>query len=61
VLEDTRVRLWYENASTVLKLNLQLIVAQPSNPWTVDIGSVFSREFYEFSARRLKPRSLIAQ
>jgi spermidine synthase len=64
VLEDTRVRLWREDARTVLKLNPQLydvIVAQPSNPWTVGIGSVFSREFYELSARRLKPGGIIAQ
>ena len=48
----------------MLKLNPQLydvIVAQPSNPWTVGIGSVFSLEFYELSARRLKPGGIIAQ
>ena len=64
VLEDTRVRLWREDARTVLKLNPQLydvIVAQPSNPWTVGIGSVFSREFYELSAHRLKPGGIMAQ
>ena len=64
VLEDTRVRLWREDARTVLKLNPQLydvIIAQPSNPWTVGIGSVFSREFYELSAHRLKPGGIMAQ
>jgi len=64
VLEDPRVRLWREDARTVLKLNPQLydvIVAQPSNPWTVGIGSVFSLEFYELSARRLKPGGIMAQ
>ena len=64
VLEDPRVHLWREDARTVLKLDPQLydvIVAQPSNPWTVGIGSVFSREFYEISASRLKPGGIMAQ
>ncbi len=50
VLEDKRVNLWREDARTVLKLDPQLydvIVAEPSNPWTAGIGSVFSREFYQ--------------
>ena len=48
----------------MLKLDPQLydvIVAQPSNPWTVGIGSVFSREFYQISASRLKPGGVMAQ
>jgi hypothetical protein len=58
------VHLWREDARTVLKLDPQLydvIVAQPSNPWTVGIGSVFSREFYQISASRLKPGGIMAQ
>jgi hypothetical protein len=64
VLSDPRVRLWREDARTVLKLDSQLydvIIAQPSNPWTAGIGSVFSREFYQLSARRLTPGGIIAQ
>ncbi|HWC59739.1 MAG TPA: fused MFS/spermidine synthase, partial [Verrucomicrobiae bacterium] len=64
VLSDPRVHLWREDARTVLKLDPQLydvIVAQPSNPWTAGIGSVFSKEFYEISARRLKPGGVMAQ
>jgi predicted membrane-bound spermidine synthase len=64
VLEDPRVRLWHEDARTVLKLNprpYDVIIAQPSNPWTVGIGSVFSREFYEIAAGRLKPGGIMAQ
>jgi predicted membrane-bound spermidine synthase len=64
VLEDPRVQLWREDARTVLKLNPQLydvIVAQPSNPWTVGIGSVFSREFYQISASRLKRGGIMTQ
>ena len=64
VLDDPRVHLWHEDARTVLKLNPRLydvIIAEPSNPWTVGIGSVFSREFYEIAASRLKPGGIMAQ
>ena len=63
-LSDPRVRLWQEDARTVLKLRPQLydvIITQPSNPWTVGVGSVFSREYYELAASRLKPGGIIAQ
>jgi spermidine synthase len=64
VLDDPRTRLWREDARTVLKLSPQrydVIVAEPSNPWTAGIGSVFSREFYQIAARRLKPGGIMAQ
>jgi hypothetical protein len=64
VLNDPRTRLWREDARTVLKLSPQrydVIVAEPSNPWTVGIGSVFSREFYQLAAGRLKPGGIMAQ
>ena len=63
-LEDPRVHLWREDARTVLKLNprpYDVIIAEPSNPWTVGVGSVFSLEFYEIAARRLKPGGIMAQ
>ncbi len=64
VLADARVYLWHEDARTVLKLNprfYDVIVAEPSNPWTVGVGSVFSREFYKIAAGRLKPGGIMAQ
>jgi spermidine synthase len=64
VLNDPRTILWHEDARTVLKLSPQhydVIVAEPSNPWTVGIGSVFSREFYEVAASQLKPGGIMAQ
>jgi predicted membrane-bound spermidine synthase len=64
VLDDPRTHLWREDARTVLKLSPQLydvIVAEPSNPWTAGIGSVFSREFYQIAASRLKPGGIMAQ
>lgn len=64
VLHDPRTRLWLEDARTVLKLQPQLydvIICEPSNPWTVGVGSVFSREFYELSSKRLKPGGIVCQ
>ncbi len=64
VLSDPRTHLWREDARTVLKLRPQLydvIITEPSNPWFVGIGSVFSREFYELTASRLKPGGIMAQ
>jgi spermidine synthase len=64
VLSDPRTHLWNEDARTVLKLQSQVydvIITEPSNPWTVGVGSVFSREFYELAARRLKPGGIVAQ
>ena len=48
----------------MLKLRPQLydvIITEPSNPWTMGVGDVFSREFYELAARRLKPGGLVCQ
>jgi spermidine synthase len=64
VLADPRTHLWKEDARTVLKLHQQkydTIITEPSNPWTVGVGSVFSREFYELAASRLKPGGIMTQ
>jgi len=64
VLTNSRTRLYREDARTVLKLNPQkydVIISEPSNPWMIGIGSVFSREFYEIAASRLKPGGIMSQ
>ncbi len=64
VQDNPLVHVWHEDARTVLKLRPQqydVIVTEPSNPWTVGVGAVFSREFYELAARRLKPGGVICQ
>lgn len=64
VLTNARVHLCREDARTVLKLSPQkydVLIAEPSNPWTVGIGSVFSREFYQLAASRLKPGGIMVQ
>ncbi len=64
VLADPRTHLWREDARTVLTLRPQqydVIINEPSNPWFVGTGSVFSREYYQLAARRLKPGGIVAQ
>lgn len=64
VLADPRTRLWVEDARTVLKLRPQkydVIITEPSNPWFVGTGSVFSKEYYQLAASRLKPGGIMAQ
>ena len=64
VLTDRRARVVLEDARTVLKLSPQqydAIITQPSNPWMAGVGSVFSREYYELAASRLKPGGVMVQ
>ncbi len=64
VYTNDRVRIYHEDARTVLKLSPQkydVIISEPSNPWMVGIGSVFSQEFYNLAASRLKPGGIMTQ
>ncbi|MBI5772454.1 MAG: fused MFS/spermidine synthase [Verrucomicrobia bacterium] len=64
VLTNRLTRVVNEDARTVLKLdpqNYDVIISEPSNPWMIGVGSVFSREFYELAARRLKPGGIMTQ
>jgi spermidine synthase len=64
VLSHPRTRIWNEDARTVLKLSpkeYDIIISEPSNPWMAGVGSVFSREFYELCAKRLKPGGIMTQ
>jgi spermidine synthase len=64
VLKDPRTRVYLEDARTVLKLNQRkydVIISEPSNPWVAGVGSVFSREFYQIAASRLKDGGIMAQ
>lgn len=64
VFTNNRVRIYKEDARTVLKLSSQqydVIISEPSNPWMIGIGSVFSQEFYRIAAQRLKPGGIMTQ
>lgn len=64
LFDDKRVHIYREDARTVLKLNPQkydIILSEPSNPWMVGVGSVFSQEFYQVVTNRLKPDGIMSQ
>jgi len=64
VLSNRLAQAYREDARTVLKLGGQrydIIISEPSNPWMAGVGSVFSREFYELCASRLKPGGIMTQ
>ncbi len=64
VLTNSRVRFRIEDGRTVLKLSPQrydVIISEPSNPWMIGVGSVFSREFYQLCASRLKDGGIMCQ
>ena len=64
VLTNRLARIVGEDARTLLKLGPQrydVIISEPSNPWMVGVGSVFSREFYELCASRLKEGGIMTQ
>ena len=63
-LANARVRVRNEDARTVLKLSPQkydVIISEPSNPWMIGVGSVFSLEFYRLAASRLTEGGLMCQ
>jgi len=64
VLTNGRARIYEEDARTVLKLSqtkYDVIIAEPSNPWMSGVASLFTREFYQLAASRLKPGGLMTQ
>lgn len=64
VFTNRLARIVNEDARTLLKLSPQrydIIISEPSNPWMVGVGSVFSREFYELCASRLKDGGIMTQ
>ncbi len=64
VLHHPKTRIWHEDARTVLKLSPKLydvIISEPSNPWMAGVGGVFSHQFYELAASRLKEGGVMAQ
>jgi len=64
VLTNPATHIRLEDGRTVLKLSpkpYDVIVCEPSNPWFASVGSIFSKEFYEIAASRLKPGGFMAQ
>lgn len=61
---DPRSHVYIEDARTYFtahRSRYDIIVSEPSNPWVSGVASLFSREFYRFVPRHLKPGGLLVQ
>ena len=64
VLSNPRVQVTIADGRNFLlaaETPYDVIISEPSNPWLRGIGSLFSREFYELAARRLRPDGVVCQ
>ncbi len=64
VLHDKRHRIEYNDARNTLLLNpsqYDIIVSQPSHPWSAGSGALFSSDFFRIAHSRLKPGGVFGQ
>jgi len=63
-LQDSRLHIHLEDAKTFLRLSprrYDVIISEPSNPWIVGIGSLFSVDFYREARQHLTDGGILAQ
>lgn len=61
---DPRAKVHIEDARsyfTAHNAKYDVIISEPSNPWVSGVASLFSREFYRFVPRHMKPKGLFIQ
>lgn len=64
VHKDPRLRLLHGDAFRILARSdkrWDLIISEPSNPWTLGVDALFSREFYRLVKTRLTSQGLFVQ
>jgi spermidine synthase len=62
VLDDPRVKLVIQDGRNHLTLTdhqYDVIVSEPSNPWSAGIASLYTREFLQACRERLRPRGVM--
>ncbi len=63
-LADPRVRLLVNDARSQLALSSRsydLIISEPSNPWTAGASGLFTRDFFTLARSRLRPGGVFTQ
>lgn len=63
-LQDERLRVIKDDGITALRLSLykyDIIISQPSNPWSAGVGNLFTKEFFEDCSSKLNPGGYMAQ
>jgi spermidine synthase len=63
-LSDRRLRLVMGDArSQLLRIEgeYDLIISEPSNPWITGVSNLFTRDFFQIAASKLKPEGILCQ
>jgi spermidine synthase len=63
-LQDKRLQLIKDDGVSALRLssyNYDVIISQPSNPWSAGVGNLFTKEFYRDCKLKLRPGGYVAQ
>ncbi len=55
ILGDARSRLLRTDET------YDLIISEPSNPWITGVANLFTKDFFELAASRLRPEGIVAQ
>jgi predicted membrane-bound spermidine synthase len=63
-LSDPRLHLTIDDGKTFLAAahrKYDVIISEPTNPWISGVGTLFSRESFQNTAKALKPNGIVAQ
>jgi spermidine synthase len=63
-LSDPRTRLFEDDARHILLASedtYDVIISEPPHPWVSGVANLFTRDFYEMAARRLREDGIFAQ
>lgn len=63
-LDDNRLRVIRDDGISALRLSpykYDVIISQPSNPWSAGVGNLFTKEFFNDCKQKLKPGGYMAQ
>jgi spermidine synthase len=63
-LSDARVHLFEDDARHILLASndtYDVIISEPPHPWVSGVANLFTQDFYQLAARRLRPEGVFAQ
>jgi spermidine synthase len=63
-LNNPRLRLYEDDARHILLAadeTYDVIISEPAHPWVTGIANLFTRDFYQLAARRLRPDGIFTQ
>ncbi len=63
-LENSKLKVIRDDGLSALSSSLRkfdVIISQPSNPWSAGVGNLFTKEFFSLCKTKLKPGGYVAQ